>query len=286
MNDLDTAPLEWKIGDVRSLAQNSAVTDGSITLRIAVGSRQFITDQLLNKAEVIRAMHDRVQHCQDPQTEFALLRESLGVSRINHVLQVHGHKILEEQHAAAVYGFKRVRDSAAPAHMGALIAGKPRIQGLIRDAGHLPEQILETRLSEVIETATSTDLSTLDSDEQATVKLYVQKAAQVADEAWQQTIAGLQGPGVANPTIAPLEHPSSASQEEDSDDTDFSAPRKSRLSGPQLQAQLSRLTDRSRLRRLKDTLLSKGAWQQVTRIEDLCHAQVSHKWLYHLDACC
>ena len=33
----------------------------------------------------------------------------------------------------------------------------------------------------------------------------------------------------------------------------------------------------SRLRRLKDTLLSNGAWQQVTRVEDLCHAQVSHK---------
>ena len=29
----------------------------------------------------------------------------------------------------------------------------------------------------------------------------------------------------------------------------------------------------------------KGAWQQVTWIEDLCHAQVSHKWLHHLDAC-
>ena len=28
-----------------------------------------------------------------------------------------------------------------------------------------------------------------------------------------------------------------------------------------------------------------GAWQQVTRIEDLCHAQVSHKWLNHLDTC-
>ena len=131
---------------------------------------------------------------------------------------------------------------------------------------------------------TSTYLSALDSDEQATGKLYVQKAAQAADEAWQQTIGGLHGPGVANPTIASLEHPSSASQDEDSDDMDFSAPRKSRLSAPQLQAQLSRLTDRSLLRRLKDTLLSKGAWQQVTGIEDLCHAQVSHKWLCHLDA--
>ena len=66
-------------------------------------------------------------------------------------------------------------------------------------------------------------------------------------------------------------------------DMDFSAPRKGQLSAPQLQAQLSRLTDRTRLRRLKDTLLSKGAWQQVTRIEDLCHAQVSHRWLFHLE---
>ena len=61
-------------------------------------------------------------------------------------------------------------------------------------------------------------------------------------------------------------------------------PRKSRLSGPQLQAQLSRLTDQTRFRRLKERLLSKGAWQQVTRMENLCHAQVSHKLLFHLDA--
>ena len=83
------------------------------------------------------------------------------------------------------------------------------------------------------------------------IKLYVQKAAQAEDEAWQQTMGGLLGPSGTNPTVASLEHPSSASKEEDSDDMDFLAPRKSRLSGPQLQAQLSRLTDQSRLRRLK-----------------------------------
>ena len=55
-------------------------------------------------------------------------------------------------------------------------------------AGLFPEQILEARLSEVIETAASTYLSSLDSDEQATAKLYVQKEAQAAEEAWQQTI--------------------------------------------------------------------------------------------------
>ena len=74
-----------------------------------------------------------------------------------------------------------------------------------------------------------------------------------------------------------VEHPNSASQDEDSEDM---APRKSRLSAPKLQAQLSRLTDRIRLRRLKSTLR-----QRMTRIEDLCHTHVSHKSLYHLDAC-
>ena len=52
-------------------------------------------------------------------------------------------------------------------------------------------------------------------------KLYVQKAAQAADEAWQQTIDGFHGPSVTNPTVSELEHPGSASQDEDSDDMDF-----------------------------------------------------------------
>ena len=73
----------------------------------------------------------------------------------------------------------------------------------------------------------------------------------------QTKLGGLQGLGVANPTIASLEHPGSASHDADSDDMDFSV-RKSRFSVSQLQAQLSRLMDRTRLRRLKNTLLSKG----------------------------
>ena len=119
---------------------------------------------------------------------------------------------------------------AAPAHLGTLMAAKPRIQAMIQDpvlAGLLPKQPLETRLAAGIETAISTYLSGLNDGDQATAKLYVQTVAQAADEAWQQTIGGLQGPSVANPTIASLEHPSSASQDEDSDDMDFSAHQKS-----------------------------------------------------------
>ena len=169
----------------------------------------------LSKADVIRAMYERVQLCQDLQTEFALLRESLGVSRINHILWVHGHTILEAQSAAEVFdeigqrslerifqgltehsmtqatlsagqsgnGFKRARDIATPAHLGALIAAKPCIQATRRSLGR-PEQIL----ARLIETTTSTDHNALDDEDQATAKLFVQRAAQAADGAWQQTL--------------------------------------------------------------------------------------------------
>ena len=103
MDDLNAAPPEWKVDDVQKLAMLSTVSNGRTSLGVAVGPRQFIADQLLAKADVIRAMHERVQLCQGPQTEFPLLRESLGVSRINHILRVHGHTILQEKRAAEIY---------------------------------------------------------------------------------------------------------------------------------------------------------------------------------------
>ena len=64
--------------DVCLLASVPTAACGSNTLGVAEGPRQFIADQLLAKADVIRATHERVQLCQDPQTVFAPLRESLG----------------------------------------------------------------------------------------------------------------------------------------------------------------------------------------------------------------
>ena len=170
---------------MQSMARVSTVAAGSTTLAVVVGPRQFIADQLLGKADVIRAMHERVQLCQDPQTEFALPRGSLGVSRIIHMLRVHGHTILQDQRAAEIYdevgqqslerlfpdftedsmvqatlsagqfriGHKRARDIAAPAHLGALTAARARVQAMIQDAvwaGLLLEHLQETRLSAVL----------------------------------------------------------------------------------------------------------------------------------------
>ena len=178
-----------------------------------------------HKADVIRAMHERVQLCQDPQTEFALLRESLGVSRINHILRVHGHTMLQERQVAELFdevnqrslerlfpgftedsleqatlsagqsgiAYKRARDVASPAHLGALTAARLRILDMIQDAATarlLPKQPFVARLAAIIEAATAAYLDALDGAEKPTAPLYLQNAPQAADESWQQTVQG------------------------------------------------------------------------------------------------
>ena len=152
--------------------------------------------------------------------------------------------VRSQQHSArqSRIGYKRALDIAGPAHLGALIAAKPRIlartQGAVT-AGPLPKQLHETRLATIIDIATTTYLEALGDEDKATAKLYVlEKAALAADDAWQQTVEGAQqGPAVTNPTVSEIEHSSSASPDDDKDDMDFRpAPRRTRLSAPQLQA--------------------------------------------------
>ena len=64
--------------------------DSSTSLRINFGPKQMSFELCASG--------------QDPQMEFALVRESLGVRRINHILRVHGHTILQEKRAAVFYG--------------------------------------------------------------------------------------------------------------------------------------------------------------------------------------
>ena len=285
---------------MRSMAKTSTVTAGSITLGVAVGPRQYIAKKLLGKADVIRLVHERVQLCQDPQTEFALLRESMGEATTSC-----GYTATQSfRNSGLQRSMTRLGTALPGSHGGQYDASNAQrrpVQNWVQKSarhrgsgtsgcshrsqnthpGYDPRRGADPGdASLCIETATSTYLSALVSDEQATAKLYVQKAAQ-ADVAWQQTIGRLQGRRVANPTIASLEHLGSAFKDEGSDDMDFSAHQKTRLGAPQLQAQLSRLTDRTRLRRLKNTLLSQGAWQQVTESKT-CATRRSPTWLYTL----
>ena len=154
-----------------------------------------------------------------------------------------------------------------PAHFRALIAAKPRMLDMIRDAtagGLLPEQPLPARLSTLIEFVDTAFLDAFDDSERPTARVYLQKAAQAADESWQQPVQGYNSPTVTNTTVPEFEQ---ASQDDDDhSEPTFAPPRKSCLSAPQLQAQLSLLSDRTQLRK-KHTLHTTGAWQQITRIE-------------------
>ena len=76
-------------------------------------------------------------------------------------------------------------------------------------AGRLPNGSLVTCFAAVIGA----------DEEQATGKLHIPQAAQAADEAWQQTVQGYNGPTVTNTTVAEIEQSSSASQDEDDDDS-------------------------------------------------------------------
>ena len=96
---------------------------------------------------------------------------------------------------------------------------------------------------------------------------FSQITALLTDNAWEQTVRSISrrasdhGRGACRPS----------SMEEDV------STRGARLGAPQLQAQLSLLTEEDQQ--------TKGAWQQVVRVEDLCDTHVSHKWSFHLDAC-
>ena len=189
-SDLDEAQLDWKINESRPLASVNIAVHGNVTLGVAVRPRRCVTDQLLAKADVIRAIHERVQLCQDPQTESVLLRASLGVSRINHTLRVHGLTILRGEEAAKTFyevgqrslerlcpgftedsteqatlsasqsgiGHTKSVDVARPARFGAFEAAKPQILDMIRNAATarlLPERPLLARLAAKVEAASA-----------------------------------------------------------------------------------------------------------------------------------
>ena len=206
-----------------------------------------------------------------------VLRESLGVSGINHILRVHGQSILLERQAAKIFdevgqrylerllpgfkedsleqatlsasqsgvGYKRARDVASPAHLGALNATKQRILGMIQDAataGLVPKQPSAALLDASIEAATAVYLEAINGSEKPTGKF---QSAQAADESWQQTVHGRNGPTGTNPTVSEIKQSCVASQDLDvTQNSPLPHTGKSRLSAPQLQAQLSRLTER------------------------------------------
>ena len=88
-------------------------------------------------------------------------------------------------------GCKRSVDVARPAHLGAVVAARPRIRDVIRDAtiaGLIAVQSLLARLDDLVETASAPFLDTLNDSGKRTAHSYLQQAVQAADEAWQDMV--------------------------------------------------------------------------------------------------
>ena len=207
---LDTAPPEWKIVEVRSESLPLSGTP-------PVHRGPTLGQGRCYSCSAVPGSLDR--NC-------APLRESLGVSRTNHILRVHGHATLQEKRADEIYdevgqrslerlfpgfmeesmvqatptrsagqsriGYKRVRDIAGPAHIGALMA---RILAMTQDAvttGFLP---LEAALDEVIGAATTTTyLEALENEDKPLPSYTFRKQSRQRTKHGTKQLRGTTGP--------------------------------------------------------------------------------------------
>ena len=85
----------------------SLAFEGADMLGVTTGPASFLAEQLYRKTKVVKTMHERLQVCQDPQTELVLARESLGAGRVNHIPRVYGHVLSERGGAAEAFDVSR-----------------------------------------------------------------------------------------------------------------------------------------------------------------------------------
>ena len=177
-------------------------------------------------------------------------------------------------------GWRRVMDVALPAHLGGLIAVRPRIRAMIQScaaAGLLDAVNLERRLDSMIASSKAAYLQSLDEVEAIRAEEFFGRADTAAQESWDHLVNGATGNAPALPLIL-------LDEGERTEDDDPIVRQRSRLTSSHLQRELSMLADRTKARKLADTLKQQGAWAQDTRFAELRHKEVSHKWLRHLDA--
>lgn len=313
----------WRLDEVRNLASVRTPDESGLTLGVATGTAEAVDAQLERKVQVVTAMHERVAVCNDVQTEHVLCRQSLGVGRVNHILRVHGHELLErgsltgfddatrtvmdrlfpglgpESHEQASLGaalgglgWRRATDTALPANLGALIMATPKVRTMAAAASHAgllaPGQV-EARIAARIARAEAAYLASLDELERVKAEEFLTKARDAAEHQWQQILSGN---GSAGPE-APRAHAEYAGPDElapstipDAQDGGSADPETSsrRLTAPHLQKELSKLRDCTRLRALDGSLRSQCNWAQADRLRELRHKDTSHKWLWHLNS--
>ena len=322
--ELTTNSSLWQLEELRRQATLLTPEEANFTLGVAVGGPQAVAEQLQQKVEVVRAMHSKIVICQDVQTENVLSKQSLGIGRINHILRVHGHALLgnpeqirgfddiakttldrlfpglssngHEQASLACkvggLGRQRAVDTALPANLSALILAAPKIRSMAeaaQRAGLIDERRVQAQLDRKVQAAHTAYLEGLGDLEKRCAETFLQKARAAAEEQWLRYCSGGGSEAVQTPASVALVDddevgPSlnlSTNSEDEAPDVEAGG---RRLSAPHLQRELSRLFDVTRLRTLQSQLRTECAWEQLDRLKELRHKEVSHKWLWHLDS--
>ena len=313
---------QWHLEEIRALATVRTASDPGLTLGVAIGPAEAIEQQLQRKVQVIRAMQERVAVVQDVQTEHMLNHESLGVGRVNHILRVHGHRMAQENGALAAFdtctkaemdrlcpklteesheqaslstaagglGWRRASDIARAANLSALVMARPFVRSMAAAAvraGLLREGQVEERLDDKIRDVEAGYLNTLDEVDRVKAAAFVQKAREVAERNWEQTADGssttASAPNVNTSFDLDEFDQTDNVRVQDEEDEALRGPRR-QLTTQHLQKELAKLRDRTRLRALVAALKRQCNWGQVEELKDLCHAEVSHKWIRHLDS--
>ena len=127
-------------------------------------------------------------------------------------------------------------------------------------------------------------LASLTETEKVSAEEFLRRAHSGAEETWSRIFGGGSGVAPVIPrVIAEGAVPSMSDDlQEDGNEAVFGG-RRGRTTPVHLQKELSALRDRSRLRGLEASLEAQGHWTQLDRVKELRHAEVSHKWLSHLD---
>ena len=310
---------EWRLDEVRALATVRTALDPGLTLGVAVGPEGKIDEQLRQKAQVMRAMQERVAIVQDVQTEHVLNRDSLGVGRVNHILRVHGHQLAEADGALAAFdttakaemarlfpgltdesheqaslamkagglGWRRASDVARAANLSALVMARPFVRSLAAEstkAGVLPAGVLEAWLDAKTREVEESFLLTLDEADRPKATEYLALARETAERNLGLLSAGLGAAPELSVSFAQGDTDDTASRPLAELEEDHGRPRRRQLNAAHLQRELSQLADRTRLRALEATLRRQCNWAQLEELSDLRHEQMSHQWVLHLDS--
>ena len=86
----------WGLQDVRNLATIKMASEGGLTLGVATGGTECCLEQFKQKLEVTKAMHSKIQICEDTQIEHVLSKLCLGTNKVNHILRVHVQRLWEK----------------------------------------------------------------------------------------------------------------------------------------------------------------------------------------------